>query len=330
MFLVHWIVDWLIGALALWLVAQIIPGIQIRSFQTAMLATIVIALVDVTIGPILRFIAFPITFLTLGLFRLVLNALLLKLASIFTPGFRIDGFLNALLGSLVLTLVGYRLAARGVGYSINVLAPSNSAELAEALREAAVGGPHDLAGRQFHQTPDGRAGRARGCGDHHDVAARRAAVRAARSDHQRGGRPAAGASSRSCWRKTGRWCRSTLPSRDGATVGGVIAANSSGPRRRLYGTARDLVIGMKFATLEGKLVKSGGMVVKNVAGLDMAKLMIGSFGTLAAIAVVNFKLQPMPEVERSFLLPFDSAAAAIAARNRDSEGPVAAGWRSTC
>jgi putative membrane protein len=105
MFLVHWIVDWLIGALALWLVAQIIPGIQIRSFQTAMLATIVIALVDVTIGPILRFIAFPITFLTLGLFRLVLNALLLKLASIFTPGFRIDGFLNALLGSLVLTIV---------------------------------------------------------------------------------------------------------------------------------------------------------------------------------------------------------------------------------
>jgi putative membrane protein len=105
MFLVHWIVNWLIGALALWLVAQIIPGIQIRSFQTAMLATIVIALVDVTIGPILRFIAFPITFLTLGLFRLVLNAVLLKLASIFTPGFRIDGFLNALLGSLVLTIV---------------------------------------------------------------------------------------------------------------------------------------------------------------------------------------------------------------------------------
>ena len=114
------------------------------------------------------------------------------------------------------------------------------------------------------------------------------------------------------------------PFADGATVGGVISANCSGPRRRLYGTARDLVIGMQFATLEGKLVKSGGMVVKNVAGLDMAKLMIGSFGTLAAIAVVNFKLQPMPEVERSFLLPFDSLAAAIAARNRHPEGPVAA------
>jgi glycolate oxidase FAD binding subunit len=101
-----------------------------------------------------------------------------------------------------------------------------------------------------------------------------------------------------------------------ATVGGVVASNASGPRRRLYGTARDMVIGMQFATLEGKLVQSGGMVVKNVAGLDMAKLMIGSFGTLAAIAVVNFKLMPTPEAERSFLLAFDSLAPAIAARNR--------------
>ena len=105
MFLVHWIVNWLLSALALWLVAQIIPGIQIRNFKTALLATVVIALVDITIGPILRFIAFPITFLTLGLFRLVLNALLLKLASMVTPGFRIDGFLNALVGSLVLTVL---------------------------------------------------------------------------------------------------------------------------------------------------------------------------------------------------------------------------------
>src|SRR5579871_4573633 len=89
-----------------------------------------------------------------------------------------------------------------------------------------------------------------------------------------------------------------------ATVGGIVAANCSGSRRRLYGTARDLVIGMQFATLEGKLVECGGMVVKNVAGLDMGKLMIGSFGTLAAIAVVDFKLVPMPEQERTFLLPF--------------------------
>jgi glycolate oxidase FAD binding subunit len=106
------------------------------------------------------------------------------------------------------------------------------------------------------------------------------------------------------------------PFAEEASVGGVVASGTSGPRRRLYGTARDMVIGMHFATLEGKLVRSGGMVVKNVAGLDMAKLMIGSFGTLAAIAVVNFKLVPMPETERSFVLPFDSAAAAVAARDR--------------
>ena len=108
------------------------------------------------------------------------------------------------------------------------------------------------------------------------------------------------------------------PFADRATVGGVVAANTSGPRRRLYGTARDVVIGMKFATLEGKLVQSGGMVVKNVAGLDMAKLMIGSFGTLAAIAVVNFKLAPIPagEHELSFCRSHRSLADAMATRDR--------------
>ena len=107
-----------------------------------------------------------------------------------------------------------------------------------------------------------------------------------------------------------------------ATVGGVIAANCSGPRRRLYGTARGMGIGMQIATLEGKLVQSGGMVVKNVAGLDMAKLMIGSFGKLAAITAVNFKLTPAPEVERSFLLPFETLADAIAARNHILNGAL--------
>jgi len=109
MFLVHWILNWLLSALALWLVAQIIPGIQIRSFGTALVATVVLGLVDITIGPVLRFIAFPITFLTLGLFQWVLKAFLLKLASLFTPGFRIEGFLNALLGALVLTIIDIAL-----------------------------------------------------------------------------------------------------------------------------------------------------------------------------------------------------------------------------
>jgi glycolate oxidase FAD binding subunit len=105
------------------------------------------------------------------------------------------------------------------------------------------------------------------------------------------------------------------PFSETATIGGILAANSSGPRRRLYGTARDLVIGMKFATLEGKLVQSGGMVVKNVAGLDMGKIMIGSFGTLAAIAVANFKLLPRPDAEASFLVSFETLDDAIAARD---------------
>ncbi|HVV44560.1 MAG TPA: FAD-binding oxidoreductase [Bryobacteraceae bacterium] len=96
------------------------------------------------------------------------------------------------------------------------------------------------------------------------------------------------------------------------TMGGIVAANISESRRRGYGSARDLVIGMEFATLEGKLVKSGGMVVKNVAGLDMGKLMIGSFGTLAAIATLNFKLLPIPTVSRTLLIEFGTLAAAIA------------------
>jgi glycolate oxidase FAD binding subunit len=103
---------------------------------------------------------------------------------------------------------------------------------------------------------------------------------------------------------------------DESTVGGVLAANLSGPRRRLYGTARDMVIGMTFATLEGKLINSGGMVVKNVAGLDMAKLMIGSFGTLAAIATVNFKVFPAPVGSRTFAMEFETAAEAFAERDR--------------
>jgi glycolate oxidase FAD binding subunit len=110
------------------------------------------------------------------------------------------------------------------------------------------------------------------------------------------------------------------PFTDSATAGGVVAANTSGPRRRLYGTARDVIIGMKFATLQGKLVSSGGMVVKNVAGLDMAKLMIGSFGTLAAIAVVNFKLAPAPIATRTFILSHKTLQEAITTRDRIVQG----------
>lgn len=100
-----------------------------------------------------------------------------------------------------------------------------------------------------------------------------------------------------------------------ATIGGVLATHSSGYRRRLFGTVRDLVIGMQFATLEGKIVQSGGMVVKNVAGLDFAKLLTGSFGTLACITVVNFKLMPHPAGARTFLYQNVSAREVFSRRD---------------
>ena len=103
--MLHFIVSWLVSAFALWLVARIIPGIEVRSFNSAVIAAAVIAVVNVVVGPVLRFIAFPLTFLTLGLFLLVVNAILLKLAAALSPGFRIVGFLPALLGSLVLTIL---------------------------------------------------------------------------------------------------------------------------------------------------------------------------------------------------------------------------------
>ena len=105
------------------------------------------------------------------------------------------------------------------------------------------------------------------------------------------------------------------PFSERATMGGIVAANTSGPRRRLYGSARDMVIGMTFATLEGKLIRTGGMVVKNVAGLDMGKLMIGSFGTLAVITSLNFRLHPMPAGTRTFVQDFEQIADAMAARD---------------
>jgi len=107
--MVHLIAVWLVSALALWIVAQIIPGIFVRSFGAAFIAAAIIAIVDAIVGPVVRFFALPFIWLTLGLFRLVINAFLLKLASVFTPGFEVHGFLNAVLGSLVLTLLNAAL-----------------------------------------------------------------------------------------------------------------------------------------------------------------------------------------------------------------------------
>ena len=103
--LMHLIVSWFVSALALWLVAQILPGIQLSGFGSALVATVVIAIVNGTVGVVLKILTFPLTLVTLGLFLLVVNAFLLKLASVLVPGFSVRGFWNALAGSLILTIL---------------------------------------------------------------------------------------------------------------------------------------------------------------------------------------------------------------------------------
>ena len=94
------------------------------------------------------------------------------------------------------------------------------------------------------------------------------------------------------------------PSTDKATLGGIVATNSSGPKRLLYGTARDMMIGAKAVFPNGDIVVSGGKTVKNVSGYDMCKLLIGSYGTLGILCEMTFKLLPLPEKEATLLLSF--------------------------
>jgi glycolate oxidase FAD binding subunit len=81
---------------------------------------------------------------------------------------------------------------------------------------------------------------------------------------------------------------------DRATVGGIIATNDSGVLRRRYGSLRDLVLGMTIVLADGTIARSGGKVVKNVAGYDLPKLLTGAFGTLGIITEVTFRLHPLP------------------------------------
>jgi glycolate oxidase FAD binding subunit len=95
------------------------------------------------------------------------------------------------------------------------------------------------------------------------------------------------------------------PPEEGATVGGIVAANASGPRRLRYGTVRDLIIGVKVVLADGTVAKAGGKVVKNVAGYDLSKLFTGSLGTLGIIAEANFRLHPIRESSRTVFLEVD-------------------------
>jgi glycolate oxidase FAD binding subunit len=89
-----------------------------------------------------------------------------------------------------------------------------------------------------------------------------------------------------------------------ATLGGVVATNSSGPRRFTYGTARDLVLGIKTVFPNGDVVVSGGKTVKNVSGYDLCKSLIGSMGTLGVLCEMTFRLLPLPEKMATLLVPF--------------------------
>jgi putative membrane protein len=101
----RFIITWLITALSLLITAYFIPGFHVRSFMAAIIAAAVIGLVNAIVRPVLSLLTLPITILTLGLFAFVVNALTLWFASAFSPGFEINGFIPALLGSLVLSLV---------------------------------------------------------------------------------------------------------------------------------------------------------------------------------------------------------------------------------
>ena len=107
-----------------------------------------------------------------------------------------------------------------------------------------------------------------------------------------------------------------------ATIGGILAANASGPRRIRYGTARDLLIGVRVVHADGTVTKGGAKVVKNVTGYDMNKLYIGSLGTLGVIVEATFRLYPLPVAERTWVVPFATAARAREAIARILDSPL--------
>ena len=118
------------------------------------------------------------------------------------------------------------------------------------------------------------------------------------------------------------WLPLDPPGGERTSLGGILAANASGPLRVSYGGPRDMVIGMKIATTGGKIVKTGGRVVKNVAGYDVGKLLIGSYGTLGVIVEASFKLFPLPAGSSTFLFVMDSLQSARELRRRIQNSPL--------
>ena len=106
------------------------------------------------------------------------------------------------------------------------------------------------------------------------------------------------------------------------SVGGLIATNLHGPLKHGFGGARDWLIGVRFVTADGKLAKAGGRVVKNVAGYDLMKLLIGSYGTLAVIVGASFKLYPAPRGTRTYVCVFEKLQEALEFRTRILHSPL--------
>lgn len=115
---------------------------------------------------------------------------------------------------------------------------------------------------------------------------------------------------------------------DGATIGGVLATADSGPSRLRYGSLRDLVIGVTIVLADGTVARSGGHVIKNVAGYDLAKLLYGSLGSLGLIAEVVFRLHPRPVESRTIVGSADASTALDATLRLTSSAaePAAVEW----
>jgi putative membrane protein len=103
------LLHWVLSALAIWLVSRVVPGFVVSGPMAALIAAVVIGLVNATLGLFLKVITFPLTLLTLGLFWLVINAAMIELASMFVPGFRVASFASAFWGAIVLALVNMLL-----------------------------------------------------------------------------------------------------------------------------------------------------------------------------------------------------------------------------
>ena len=105
----RWIIHWILSGVALLIVANVVSGIQVDSFGSALIAALVIGFVSATVGFFLKIVLLPFIFLTLGVVYFLINGLMLMLASALVPGFRVYGFVPAVLGSILLTVVDYLL-----------------------------------------------------------------------------------------------------------------------------------------------------------------------------------------------------------------------------